>query len=464
MTRAGVIAMSCLKKSGEIRLSDHFTYGRLLRFVLPSVCMMLFTSVYSVVDGFFVSNYVGKIPFAAVNLVMPLLTIFCSAGFMMGAGGNAIVGKTLGEGQRALANRYFSLFLYVICGVGTLLAVLGIVFARPLVLLLGAEGEMLGYCVRYARIILCALPMFMLQNMFQVFFITAEKPRLGLFVTVFSGVLNIVLDALLVAVFPLGLTGAAIATALAQMAGGTVALVYFARPNTGLLQICGIREAFARENRPGRMLAAACINGSSEMVSNIAMSVVSIVYNFQLMSYIGEDGIAAYGVIMYVGFLFVAIYIGYAMGVSPVVSFHFGAENRAELRNLRKLSMAVLAVTGVGMLVLSQSLAVPLSALYVGYDASLYSLTVHAFRIFNLSYLLCGFSIFISAFFTALNDGVTSAVISLLRTFVFQIASVLLLPLFCGIEGVWWSVIVSEGASVLLSFFCLLRGRRRFGY
>lgn len=447
-----------------IKLSDHFTYRKLIRFVIPSVCMMIFTSIYSVVDGFFVSNFVGKTPFAAVNLIMPLLMIFGAVGFMMGAGGNAIVGKTLGEGDRARSNRYFSLFIYVTAAVGAVFALIGIVFMRPLAELLGAEGEILSYCVTYGRIILCALPMFMLQNMFGVFFITAEKPQLGLYMTVISGVMNMVLDAVLVAVFSLGIVGAALATAVSQAVGGGVSLLYFARRNTSLLHLCRLRTAHDAPQHYLRTLLQACINGSSEMVSNIAMSVVGIVYNFQLMKYIGEDGIAAYGVIMYVSFIFIAVYIGYSMGVSPVVSYHFGAQNKEELRNLRKKSLLLIGMTGIVMLVLSQLLTVPLSRFYVGYDAALCAMTVHAFRIFNLSYILSGFSIFVSSFFTALNDGVTSAVISFLRTFVFQIAAVLLLPLLVGLEGIWWSVIVSESASVVISVFFLVRGRRRFGY
>ena len=447
-----------------IRLSDHFTYGKLIRFVIPSVCMMIFTSIYSVVDGFFVSNFVGKTPFAAVNLIMPLLMIFGAVGFMMGAGGNAIVGKTLGEGDVPRANRYFSLFIYVTGAVGALFALIGIVFMRPLAGMLGAEGEILSYCVVYGRIILCALPFFMLQNMFGAFFITAEKPQLGLYMTVLSGVLNMVLDALLVAGCSLGIVGAALATAISQVVGGGAALLYFACPNTGLLRLCSLHAPDGTSQRYLRILAQACINGSSEMISNIAMSVVGIVYNFQLMHYIGEDGIAAYGVIMYVSFIFIAVYIGYSMGIAPVVSYHFGAQNREELRNLRRKSLFLVGMTGIAMLVSSQLLTEPLSSFYVGYDAALCDLTVHAFRIFNLSYILSGFSIFISSFFTALNDGVTSAVISFLRTFVFQIAAVLLLPLFFELEGIWWSVIVSELASAVISVFCLVRGRRRFGY
>ena len=447
-----------------IKLSDHFTYSKLIRFVFPSICMMIFTSIYSVVDGFFVSNFVGKTPFAAVNLIMPLLMIFGAVGFMMGAGGNAIIGKTLGEGRTDHANRYFSLFIFTTAFVGFVIAVIGILTMQPLARMLGADGEILFSCVIYGRIILCALPMFMLQNMFQSFFITAEKPQLGLFVTVLSGVMNMVLDALLVAIVPLGITGAALATAISQITGALAALLYFARKNSSLLRLCRLKMPIGEPMHYRKTLLRACINGSSEMVSNIAMSVVGIVYNFQLMKYIGEDGLAAYGVIMYISFIFIAVYIGYAMGAAPIVSYHFGAGNRKELRNIRQKSLLLIGITGVAMLLLSQLLTNPLSHLYVGYDAALYELTVHAFRIFNLSYILSGFSIFISAFFTALNDGVTSAFISFLRTFVLQIVSVLLLPLFMDIEGIWWSVIFSELISVCISYFFMIRYRKRFGY
>ncbi len=443
----------------QIKLSDHFGYGRLLRFTLPSIAMMVFTSIYGVVDGFFVSNFAGKTAFAAVNLIMPFLMITATVGFMLGTGGAAIVARTLGEGRHEEANRHFSLLVYVALGVGVVIAVLSFLFIRPISVLLGAEGQLLEDCAAYGRVNLLALPFYILQLMFQAFFPASEKPQLGLGVTVASGVTNMVLDAILVPLLPAPykLMGAAAATALSQTVGGVVPLIYYARPNTSLLRLGKTRFS-------GKILAKACVNGSSEFMSNVAMSVVSILYNWQLIRYAGENGIAAYGVMMYVSFIFAAVFIGYSIGVGPVVSFHDGARNCRELRSLLHKSLWMNGVGGVVQLALAQLLALPLAKLFVGYDAALMEFTVHGFRIYALSFVFMGFGIFASGFFTALNDGVTSALISFMRTLVLEVAAVLLLPLLLGIDGVWFSIVAAQGLAMLLAAFFLVRKQPRYGY
>lgn len=419
--------------------------------------MMIFTSIYSVVDGVFVSNFVGKTPFAAVNLIMPLLIILGALGFMIGTGGTAIVAKTLGEGKPELANQYFSLLVYTGLIGGTAVGVLGILFVRPVAAALGAEGQMLEDCVLYARIILAANPCFILQNIFQSFFVTAEKPKLGLYVTVGAGLTNIVLDALLVAVFPMGLAGAAAATALSQMVGGLVPILYFLRKNDSLLRL-------TKTKFYGKILLKTCANGSSELMSNISASVVTILYNLQLMRLAGEDGIAAYGAIMYVAFIFAAIFIGYAVGSAPVISFHYGAENTDELKSLLRKSVVLTAVSGAAMALLATLAAAPLSKIFVGYDQDLYQMTVHGFQLFSFSFLLSGFNIFGSSFFTALNNGLISALISFLRTLVFQCASVLILPVFLKLDGVWLSIVAAEAAAFAVTLACLAANRRTYQY
>ena len=441
----------------RIQLSEHFTYSKLLRFTFPSVVMMIFTSIYSVVDGVFVSNFVGKTPFAAVNLIMPLLIILGALGFMIGTGGTAIVAKTLGEGKPELANQYFSLLVYTGLIGGTAVGVLGILFVRPVAAALGAEGQMLEDCVLYARIILAANPCFILQNIFQSFFVTAEKPKLGLYVTVGAGLTNIVLDALLVAVFPMGLAGAAAATALSQTVGGLVPILYFLRKNDSLLRL-------TKTKFYGKILLKTCANGSSELMSNISASVVTILYNLQLMRLAGEDGIAAYGAIMYVAFIFAAIFIGYAVGSAPVISFHYGAENTDELKSLLRKSVVLTAVSGAAMALLATLAAAPLSKIFVGYDQDLYQMTVHGFQLFSFSFLLSGFNIFGSSFFTALNNGLISALISFLRTLVFQCASVLILPVFLKLDGVWLSIVAAEAAAFAVTLACLAANRRTYQY
>lgn len=441
----------------EIKLSESFTYKKLLRFTLPSIIMMVFTSIYGVVDGFFVSNYVGKTPFAAVNFIMPFLMILGAVGFMFGTGGSALVSKTMGEGNSEKANRIFSMLVYSSVACGVVIAVLGFIFIRPLASALGAEGEMLDNCVRYGRIILTALPAYILQYEFQSFFVTAEKPQLGLAVTVAAGVTNMVLDALLVAVFPFGLEGAAAATAISQAVGGLIPLFYFARKNKSRLKL--VKAGFE-----GKTLLKACTNGSSELMSNISMSVVSMLYNVQLMSYAGEDGVAAYGVLMYVNMIFLAAFIGYSVGTAPVIGYHFGADNRGELKSLLKKSVRIIGVFAAAMLALAMVLSYPLASIFVGYDAGLMELTVHAFFIFSFSFLFAGFSIFGSSFFTALNNGLISAAISFLRTLVFQIAAVLILPLIFDIDGIWYSIVVAEVVSVIATAIFLFAKRKKYGY
>ncbi|MBQ2988243.1 MAG: MATE family efflux transporter [Clostridia bacterium] len=443
----------------SIQLSDHFTYKKLLKFTLPSIAMMIFTSIYGVVDGFFVSNFAGDIPFKAVNLIMPFLMIFGTVGFIFGTGGTAIVANTLGEGDREKANRYFSLFVYVVFVLGIFFAAVGMIFLRPIAVMLGAEGAILENCVVYGRIVLCALPFLVLQFLFQSFFVAAEKPRMGLFVIVAAGVTNMVLDAVLVTALPqeYRLAGAAIATAASQFVGGFVPLVYFFRKNTSLFRLGKTRLDF-------RALVKACINGSSEFMSNVSMSIVGMLYNVQLLKYAGEDGIAAYGVMMYVSFIFAAVFIGYSIGTAPVISYHNGAGNHRELKGILKKSLILLTFGSVLMLVAAELLARPLALIFVSYSESLMEMTVYGFRIFAFSFLFMGFAIFGSGFFTALNDGLTSALISFLRSLVFQIGAVLLLPMIWEIEGVWISVVVADLMAVILSFIFMAVKRKKYHY
>ncbi|MCD8100589.1 MAG: MATE family efflux transporter [Oscillospiraceae bacterium] len=443
----------------RIQLSDHFTYSRLVRFTLPSVAMMIFSSIYGIVDGFFISNFAGKTPFAAVNLIMPVLMILSTVGFMFGTGGAAIVAKTRGEDKAEQANSFFSLFVYTAGGLGVILTALSFVFIRRICALIGASGELGNYCVLYARIILLALPFNIMHLMFQSFFAAAEKPNVGLAVTFSAGVTNMVLDALLVTLLPQDykLAGAAVATAVSQFAGGFISLVYFLRKNGSALRL-------GKTSFDGRALGRACVNGSSEFMSNISMNVVGILYNIQLIKYAGENGIAAYGVMMYAGMVFSAAFIGYSVGAAPIVSYSYGAYNKTELKGLLRKSAVIIAVVSVCMVALSELLAVPLSKIFVGYDAELTDLTVSGFRTSALSFAFMGYAIFFSAFFTALNDGLTSAAISFMRTLLFQSAAVLLLPLLLGIQGIWFSIVAAELAAVLLSIIFLIAKRKRYGY
>ena len=440
-----------------IQLSDHFDCKRLLRFTFPSIIMMVFTSIYGVVDGFFVSNYAGKTPFAAVNFIFPVLIILGCPGFMLGTGGSALIAKTMGEGDKKRANQIFSLLIYVGAAAGVVLGAVGIALLPSVAVLLGAEGRLLADCVTYGRIILLAGPFFMLQMEFQCLFATAEKPKLGLTVTVAAGVTNMVLDWLLVGVLRWGLVGAAAATAVSQAVGGVIPLIYFARENSSLLRL-------TRCPFDGAVLLKTCANGSSELMSNISMSVVSMLYNGQLMAKAGEDGVAAYGVLMYVSMVFQAIFIGYAVGTAPVVGYHHGAGNRGELKGLLRRSVLLIGGFSAAMCLAGETLGRPLSVIFVGYDPELLDMTAHAFAIFSVAFLFSGFAIFGSSFFTALNDGLTSALISFLRTLVFQCAAVIIFPILWGLDGIWWSIVAAEVMAVAVTLAFLATKRKKYGY
>lgn len=514
------------EKSSPIQLSDHFTYRRLLRFVYPSIVMMIFTSIYTVVDGLFVSNFVGKTPFAALNLIYPYIAIFGTLGFMFGSGGSALVSKTLGEGRTQKARRYFSLIVYTALVSGILLAVIGVATVPAVARLLGAEGDLLSYSILYGRILVCATPLFVLQNVFQSFFVTAEKPKLGLLVIVLAGCTNIVLDFLFIAVLGFGLAGAAAATAIAQAVGGLFSLLYFiwCRPQTVQRRSSPVRSradssasriragkettcqpdsfpsdcgssptatgtldcsseqtsanipasAPARQSScllyltattlEGRVLLQCCHNGLSEFVSNMSMSAVNMLYNYQLMKFAGENGVSAFGVVQYVAFFFLAVFLGYAIGCSPIIGYHYGAQNVSELQNMFRKSLILMFVSGICMTVLAIGLAVPFSRLFVGYDAELLALTTRALRLYAISYMLAGFNIFGSSFFTALNNGNVSAAISILRLFGFQSLAVFLLPALIGLNGIWLAAPFAELLTLAVTIFFFLKMRSRYHY
>lgn len=441
----------------KVQLSDHFTYKKLFRFVISPVLMMVCTSLYGIVDGFFVSNFVGKIPFAAVNLIMPVFMGVGTIGFMIGTGGSAIVSKTLGEGKRELANRYFSMFLYSAVILIAILSALGFLFMPALAAVLGAKGELYRNCVIYGRILFISQTAYVLQNMFQTFFVTAQKPDLSLKMSIMSGLTNMLLDFLFIAVFKWGVAGAALATAAGEILGGVVPIFYFARKNSSLLRIVRTKISL-------KMLRKACLNGSSEMVTNLSASIINILYNFQLMKFAGENGVAAYGVIMYVNFIFMAVFFGYSIGCSPVVSFHYGAANHSELKSLFRKSLTIVGCAGLIMVILAESIASPMVKIFAGYDAELYAMTVHGFRLYSIAFIGMGINVFSSAFFTALGNGGVSALLSFMRTLVFQIAAVIILPVFLGIDGIWLAIVTAELMAIFVSITFLVLKKKEYQY
>lgn len=445
------------KSKDRIQLSDHFTPNRLLKFVYPAILMMIFSSIYSVVDGLFVSNFAGKIPFAAVNMVMPLLTIMSTLGFMIGTGGSAVVGIALGEKKPEQANRYFSMFIYTLIGMGVIVTIVCQIFLEPIVRLLGADDTMFPYCVTYGRITMISITMFMLQVAFQTLFNTAEKPKLGLYIIVLAGCTNMVLDAIMVGVLHWGVAGAAIATVISEFIGGGIPLLYFARKNDSLLRLVPARIEW-------RVLGRACFNGSSEMMNSLASSIVTVLYNYQFMRFIGSDGVAAYGAIMYVMFIFLAIFLGFSFGCAPIMSYHYGAGNTSEMKNLFRISIGAIGIFAVAMMALAELSSGTLTQIFVGYDSDLYHMTLHGFRIYGLMFLFAGFNIYTSSLFTSLGDGLTSAAVAFMRTLVFEVCAVLVLPMIFGAEGLWWATVTAEVLAILVSGTFLLVKRNRFHY
>lgn len=441
----------------KIQLSDHFDYKRLLRFVMPSIIMMVFTSIYGVVYGLFVSNFVGDTAFAAINLIMPVTSILGGVGFMLGTGGSALVAITLGEQKGELANRYFTMMIWISIIVGIVLSIVGLAVMKPIAVLLGATDGMLSHCVLYGSITMGFNVSFMLQYALQAFLIAAEKPNLGLVTTVAAGVTNMVLDALFIAVFNWGVAGAAIATGLSQCVGAVIPLVYFLRSKSSPLRLIKTKL----EVKP---ILKACVNGSSEMISNATSAIIGIIYNFQLLKYAGESGVASYGVLMYVQFVFAAIFIGYSMGSAPIISYHYGAGNHSELRGLLKKSNILMFLSGITMVIAAQFLAEPLAQIFVGYNLDLFTMTVRALRISTVSFVIVGFNIFASGFFTALNDGGVSAAISFLRTFIFKTAAILVLPLFFQLDGIWFADATAEIFAFVISIIFLLVKRKKYHY
>ena len=441
----------------KIQLSEHFNYRKLIKFTMPTIIMMIFTSIYGVVDGIFISNCVGSEAFAAINIIMPVLMILGAIGFMIGTGGSALVSKTIGEGQKEKANKYFSMLIYLLMISGIILTVIGIIFIRPIAMSLGAEGTILENCVIYGATLLISLTAFLLQNAFQSFLVVAEKPTMGLIISIIVGVTNMVLDAVFIYFLRWGVFGAALATAVSQTFGGIVPLLYFARKNDTQLKL--VKTKF-----DWKAILQACVNGSSEMLTNISLSVVNMLYNWQLLKFAGSDGVVAYGIIMYVSFIFIGTYLGYSIGSAPIISYHYGAEDKEELKNLFKKSIRLIGITAIFLTAIAEILANPLASIFVSYDRELLEMTIIAIRLYSISFLISGFNIFASAFFTALNNGLVSAIISFLRTLVFQVAAILIFPLIWQLNGIWLAIVFAEILALLVSGIFLLKNSKKYGY
>lgn len=441
----------------RIQLSDHFSYTKLLRYSLPSIIMTVFISLYGIMDGLFVSNFAGKTAFAAISLILPFVFAMGSVGFMIGTGGAAIIAKTLGEKQQDKANQIFSMLITFTAIMGIILTVFGLLIIRPVAMAMGATGELLENSVLYGSIMISFQTVFMLQTTFQSLFPVAEKPKLGLALTVTAGMIDILLNTLFIIVFGWGIVGAAISTVIGQMIGSVVPILYFLRRNDSLLRL--VKPTF-----DGKTILKACTNGSSELMTTISSSVVGVLCNLQLMKLAGENGIAAYGVILYANYIFYAVFIGYSMGCAPIISYHYGAENHMELKNLYRKSLILVGIGSVLLTIVGIVFSGPIAKFFVGYDPVLLEMSGRAFALYAVSFLICGFNIFGSAFFTALNNGALSAAISFARTFLFQALAIIVLPLFLGLDGIWLAVVAAEMMALALAVFFFIRNKQRYHY
>lgn len=443
----------------KIELSGHYSYSRILKTCIPSVLMILTTSVYSIVDGLFVSNFAGTTSFAALNIIWPAIATVAAFGLMFGTGGSALVAMVIGQDDRDRANGIFTMLIRAMLILGAVCGTLLFIFMRPVSIWLGADEAMLPDCIRYGRILVCAMPAFMSQMAFNSFFMTAEKPQLGTLLTVICGITNIAFDALFIVVFGWGLTGAAIATVLGMAVGGIYPLYYFSskKRNTTKLK-------FVKADTDWHCIVRCCSNGLSEYVGNIALNIVSMCYNLQLMKLIGQDGVAVYGILMYIGYVYASVYIGYNIAVSPIVSFNYGAQNHDELKSLLRKSIVILLVAGTILTGLSEILSSPMAGIFVGYDPGLKALTARAIRIYMISFMICGLNMFVSAWFTALNNGIVSACAAFARTLVFEMGAIFILPLLLGLDGVWLAVDVADMLALVLAVILLSTFRKRYNY
>ncbi len=444
----------------RIRLSDHFDYKRLLRYAASAICMMVFTSIYGMVDGFFVSNYCGKTPFAALNIIYPVIMVISTIGFMLGTGGSAVVAKAFGEKRDDDARHYFSMFVYTDIAIGIFLSAVAQLFLPQISSMLGAEGEVFDNTILYARIVLLSTPALTLQMFFQTFFNTAEKPKLGFYVTVLSGCANMVLDFVYVGMLGMGIQGAAWATVASEYVGGVIPLFYFARPNDSLLDLISPKKT----RFEGRIFVHACWNGMSEFFGNISAAVISIMYNVELLKYSGENGVSAFGVVMYVYLLFGAIQIGYSMATAPIVSYHYGAQNMKEVHNVLKCSLIIIAVSSALMFAAAELMSGVIATIFVSYDKELFELTHWAFRVMSFSYLFFGFGVYGSSFFTALGNGTVSAIIEVFRLFIFQVLFLYTLPRFFGSAGIYYAFTLAESSGIVLTAFFLIIMRKKYRY
>lgn len=441
----------------KIQLSEHFNYQKLIKFTLPTIIIMIFTSIYGVVDGLFVSNVVGDSAFASVNLIMPFIMILGSFGVMIGTGGSALISKLIGEGQKEKANKIFSMLILTLIITGIIFSIIGLIFIKDIAILLGADDSTLENSIIYGRVLLIALTSYLLQYAFQSFLIVAERPVFGLLISILSGVFNMLMDFLFIYVFKMGIFGAALATSLSQVIGGVIPIIFFLKTKKSTFK-------FGTPIFDKKALLQSCLNGSSEMLSNLSMSLVNMLYNIQLMKLIGPDGVVAYGIIMYVGFIFSGVYMGYSMGIAPVIGYHYGAKNDKELKSLLKKSLILISIASIVLTILAEVSAIFLASIFVSYNNDLMNLTTLALRLFVLSYLVGGINIFASSFFTALNNGLISALISFLRTLVFQVIMIFLLPIIFDTNGIWLSVVFAELLALIVSIICLITNRKKYNY
>ena len=419
--------------------------------------MMLFTSMYGVVDGLYLSHFSGKEAFAAITLIIPLPLLIGAWAYMIGAGGSAVIAKAIASDRQKDANEYFS-FLVLISVLGSiLLAGIGEIFLEPCAKLLGANDEMLPFCMTYGRILIAAVPLYVLQNVFQSFLTVAEHPKIGLAINLVSAFLNMALNFVFIRITNEVVTAVALATVVSQFVGGITPFVFFVRSKSTTLR-------FGRPHMPMSLLGPVFANGVSEFVSEIFHPLASVMYNYKLMELTGLNGVAAYGVLMNVGFLFGSVFLGFAVGSAPLFTYKYEREDHDELHSLFIKSTISVVLMGFLLYGVACMIEGPFAAEFFGGDELLITMTEEAFALHSLSYMVMGLAVFASAFFTAIHDSRVSFLISFLRTLLFEVLAILLLPMLFDLNGVWAASLTSEVLTLLVTVGLLISKKEKYQY
>ncbi len=438
-------------------ISQKFTLTSLLKFALPTTIMMVVLSIYTLVDGVFVSNFVGELAFSAINIIFPFISLIFALGIMAATGGNALVANNLGQGDDEKARENFTLIVIFATGLGLLLMMVGIVFNKEIARLLGATPLIEEYARDYLSTLAPFIPLAIWMGFSQILFVTIGKPTLGLIATLVGGITNIIFDYLFIVVMNMGIKGAALGTGLGYSLPGLFFIYYFLFHRKNSLY-------FVKPRWRARVLLKTFTNGSSEFVANLATSITTFMFNLIILDLAGEQGVAAIGIILYAQFLLMSAFLGYAQGVAPIFSYAYGARDHLQLKKVFSISIRVIILFSLAIASFSYFASSSIVGIFVERQSQVFSLAKNGFSVFSLSFLFMGVNIFSSSLFTAFSNGKISASISFLRTLVFILGYLLFLPRFLGLPGVWLAIPLAEFTTMFFSISYLTIQRKKYHY